>query len=927
MAAGTGLTPEQRQLLLQALIQGGNEGMTNPAAALQNLLQAPGGASAAQAIIGNLRNRLLPSSPSGAAGPSPAIQAARGLSGEEPTYAKTDPVGILGDKPNPAPKKPDDVADMAKRLAEKTPGPPAPPSRDAGGILAMGPSQGPDPGTVRVPNIPDVPSSVRRSVASGDAADRIRSWNSFLTRPVDQGGLGRTQAQATGEISSLLGESGGLNPNLSHDKGTGYGTAAWRDPSPGVGRKTNLINFTKAQGLDYRTVEGQQAFYRHEMLGDYKDANNAIASARTPAEALRAHVYQFERPADKPGQASARQQHFGAVQSAVGGQREVATAPDSMGRGGTTGQGAAPGLKPPPAAVQRAAPQPTGILAAPRPDLQAPTAPSIPDFQDSGGRQIKGLVLHHTASDKDGNVPQTADDVKAVYAQRHLTGAHLFMDRQGNVSQTLDFGTAGQHTRPGEGPGAGFGNRNTIGIEIAAKNDADITPEQRAGIRQLWPTLQARYPGITPLAHGEINPGHKEATEGATALGEIRSLGQNLPKPGEDVPLPPARPADLLARDDTTTDSPLTLNVTPSATETPAPDADLGPVTAADQGDLGGDVGGLLGGLGGMFGGGEGGDGGEDSGPSQLQEWEQEDAREPDKPILPDEDTKPGGILAGGGPIGEQDQSRVDLSRVFSPEGMGGTGLFGRDQGPDTTGFKAPVGLPTAGLSGTSPSPTAGILGAPETGIASITPPQLRSIAPTRVPLPPPRPAGIGGTGIELPPIRPPDLTTDALPPRRPAGLLGDQPGGQLGAIPSLPAVDPDRMLRDSPLLSPPALDPDRMQRDASPGILGPGMGGANPPWQDPPKPSGGLLGTPNTPGMGGADDAFSRLTKGMGSLSGLLGGATDQMGSSRKRLSGSTASPPLVPQTPLLTGGLLSNARQGIDLNRFFGLLSGRVG
>jgi len=97
-----------------------------------------------------------------------------------------------------------------------------------------------------------------------------------------------------------------------------------------------------------------------------------------------------------------------------------------------------------------------------------------------------------------------------------------------------------------------------------------------------------------------------------------------------------------------------------------------------------------------------------------------------------------------------------------------------------------------------------------------------------------------------------------------------------------------------------------------------------------PPAQPGGLLSTPNTPGAPGADtgDLFSRLTKGAGILSDALGKAS-QPADGAKKLSPSSPSRPLLPQgpqEPLITGGLLSGPRAGIDLNRFFGLLSGRV-
>jgi hypothetical protein len=476
------------------------------------------------------------------------------------------------------------------------------------------------------------------------------------------------------------------------------------------------------------------------------------------------------------------------------------------------------------------------------------------------------------------------------------------MDRQGNVSQTLGFDQAGQHIRNGQGPGRGLSNANTIGIELSAKDDSDITPEQRAAMQKLYPQLQQQFPGLKVFGHGEINP-HKQETEGATVVNDLRNMGKPA---AEQTPAPAAGdqtgPTTI---DPDKADNPLTINVTPS--NTALSDTDLGPVGPADQGDLGGDA---LGGLGGLLGG-LGGDGesGADSAPSMLDQWDKQDAAEPDKPILPDEDKKPGGILSG-----EQDQSRVDLGRVFSPEGMGGTGLFGRDQGPDPSGFKAPVGL----------------AGAPKGDIASIVPPSLRSMTPA-APLPPPRPADLGTPiqapqldmpDVPLPPRRPVGLTTDALPPPRPSGLLG-APGISLGT-PATPG----------PLtgLGQPAVDPDRMQRDPlAPAWQnppsGPGMGGPNPPWQDPPtRQQPGLLGAPNTPGAaGGTDDIFSRLTKGAGVLSGAFDQASNQL-TAAKRPSGSSPSRPMT-QDSLLAGGLLSRPRQGIDLNRFFGLLSGRVG
>jgi hypothetical protein len=453
-----------------------------------------------------------------------------------------------------------------------------------------------------------------------------------------------------------------------------------------------------------------------------------------------------------------------------------------------------------------------------------------------------------------------------------------------------------------------------------------------------------------------------EGTAGRSQLETRKTLGEDIaaptqapgsPQAGEDVPLPPRRPDSLLSDD-----KPLTVNVTPSGTESPGsspgqaaptPDTDLGDIGPADQASLGGDDMAGLGDIGGLLGGLDSGDAGADSEPSQLQEWEQQDAQEekqPEKPILPEEDRQPGGILSGGGLLGDQAQERADLGRVFSPEGFGGTGLFGRDQGPDPSGFKAPIGLPGAGQRDAAYSPAPGpMVGAPPKGIASITPPQLQSIAPPP-PLPPPRPSnealGLQPPQVDTPTISAPPLSTPPILRKQDLPGFGT-PDGQgrnfgtpnVGARPSLappsltpPSPAPQPAKPPGILAPPPPVDPDRMLRDPPapawqnpPGILGPGMGGPNPPWQDPPKPAAqSVLAAPEI------EDVFSRLTKGAGLLSGALGQASSQMGAPKK-LSGPSPSRPIVDSQPLLTGGLLSNARQGIDLNRFFGLLSGRVG
>jgi hypothetical protein len=91
------------------------------------------------------------------------------------------------------------------------------------------------------------------------------------------------------------------------------------------------------------------------------------------------------------------------------------------------------------------------------------------------------------------------------------------MDREGNIQHIGGPGSA--HMMPGWGKGAGLSNRNTVGMEVIAKNDADVAPAQIASAKAF---MEKYYPKTPVFGHGEVNPGHKEATEGLTITNAIR---------------------------------------------------------------------------------------------------------------------------------------------------------------------------------------------------------------------------------------------------------------------------------------------------------------------------------------------------------------------------------------------------------------------
>lgn len=134
------------------------------------------------------------------------------------------------------------------------------------------------------------------------------------------------------------------------------------------------------------------------------------------------------------------------------------------------------------------------------------------------------FIFHHTGGR--GSVA----GVQSVLQQRGL-GAQYVMDRDGNITQI--GGAGASHIRPGEGAGAGLSNANTVGMEVIARDNKDVTPQQVAAAQRF---IHENYPGITVYGHGEINPGHKQADEGMAIVNAIRQARVGQPSA---PPLPP----------------------------------------------------------------------------------------------------------------------------------------------------------------------------------------------------------------------------------------------------------------------------------------------------------------------------------------------------------------------------------------------------
>jgi hypothetical protein len=128
-----------------------------------------------------------------------------------------------------------------------------------------------------------------------------------------------------------------------------------------------------------------------------------------------------------------------------------------------------------------------------------------------GGEPVSAFIAHHTG----GGV--TVEDVQRTLRARGL-GVQYIMDREGNIYRT---GGPGEHQiRHGSGIGAGLSNANTVGMEIIARHDADVTPLQTQRFVEF---IRKNYPTTPVYGHGEVNPDHKEATEGLTVSKAVRA--------------------------------------------------------------------------------------------------------------------------------------------------------------------------------------------------------------------------------------------------------------------------------------------------------------------------------------------------------------------------------------------------------------------
>ncbi len=129
--------------------------------------------------------------------------------------------------------------------------------------------------------------------------------------------------------------------------------------------------------------------------------------------------------------------------------------------------------------------------------------------------KVEGMIIHHTGG------RGTVDGVVNTLAERGLSVQYV-IDRDGKVHKLMADDAVAFHA--GKNNDSGFDNNNTVGVEIIANDDADVTSAQVAAAQKLSNKLGQQY-GFNPaervFGHGEVAT-HKRPAEGSSTTSALR---------------------------------------------------------------------------------------------------------------------------------------------------------------------------------------------------------------------------------------------------------------------------------------------------------------------------------------------------------------------------------------------------------------------
>lgn len=147
------------------------------------------------------------------------------------------------------------------------------------------------------------------------------------------------------------------------------------------------------------------------------------------------------------------------------------------------------------------------------------------NFVRQNPNDVQGFIFHHTGGR--GSVEGVQSTLNG--GRGMALGVQYIIDRDGTVHRSLPEGSSGGHMKNGTGIGSGLNNRNTIGVEMIARNNGDLTQAQIESARALYAEQAEKYPNLKPYGHGEVNA-HKQSDEG---MGAVDAIRKDLKKKGK----------------------------------------------------------------------------------------------------------------------------------------------------------------------------------------------------------------------------------------------------------------------------------------------------------------------------------------------------------------------------------------------------------
>jgi hypothetical protein len=150
-----------------------------------------------------------------------------------------------------------------------------------------------------------------------------------------------------------------------------------------------------------------------------------------------------------------------------------------------------------------------------------PTTSTEPPINAPNGKPPVALIIHHTSGRG-----SAANVVEGWRTERPGVGSQYIMDRDGVIHETQkEFGYGGTgHFLHSVIPGVS--NQTAVGIEVIARDDADMTPAQIESLKR-FAGPGGPYANVSVYGHSQVSPGDRdnEGIRGVTAINEARKAG------------------------------------------------------------------------------------------------------------------------------------------------------------------------------------------------------------------------------------------------------------------------------------------------------------------------------------------------------------------------------------------------------------------